>query len=1791
VAIAGWGMVDPTGTRWAMVVDAAGRLRQEFGGGYVLGRKIINDGTWHHVAVVLDGPRSDDAVLYVDGYRETISEMISLSVNTQAGPNAAIGAHLDMNRYFNGLLDNVCIYDRALSHDEVWALATMGTTNLSCTDLSGDGVVDLVDLAKMAENWRRRFGPLVINEFMAVNGTTTPIDAPGELLDGNGEASDWIEIYNPTATPYDLKGWSLTDNAAAIDKWRFPAGWVLHPGQYLVVFASGKEQQDHAGNYPYVDGAGYLHTNFKLSGDGEYLALAQPDGTIAQQYVSYQKGNGDVGFPPQVENVSYGLYRYAERYFSVPTPGQANNGAFMGFAELNLSVKHGFFDEPFDFVLSTNAPGAAIRYSLNGSTPTEIGGGGLYTGPLTISKTTTLRAVAFKPGWVTSPVVTQTYIFVSDVVNQSPGGEAPGPGWPTYSVNGQVLDYGMDARITQSDVRYKDLVDDALLAIPSFSIVTDLDNLFNVSTGIYANPAGEGRAWERPASFELLHPDGTAGFQINGGLRIRGGFSRSKSNPKHAFRLFFRGEYGAAKLKYPLFGEEGADEFDCVDLRTSQNYSWAFQGDSRNTMVREVFHRDAQREMGQPYTRSRYYHLYVNGHYWGLYMTQERAEASFGESYFGGDKEDYDVIKHDGQRRVATDGNLIAYNRLFNYAMSGFDSNETYYRVLGRNADGTPNPNYDILVDQDSLIAYMLGIFYSGDGDAPISSFMNDSGLNNFYCMNNRVSGDGFKFFRHDGEHTLDMGRMSNGTQGLSVDRTGPWTSPNFTRAEYFNPQTLHEKLMSHPEYKMRFADLANKAFSNGGMFTPEGATKMLMSRAREIDLAIIAESARWGDSKQSYPFTKAHWQAAVNSIVNNYLPYRTERVINQLVADGWYPTVGAPTFYAGGESTTGGQVASSTTLSMTAGAGTIYYTTDGTDPRLPVRATSESLKVTLVREDAAKRVLVPTGPLQSGTGSILTEYWFGIEGSDLSALTSHPSYPDNPSTSEYRTSFEIPVDWADNYGTRMRGYFHPPQSATNYRFWIASDDASELWLSTDDSAANARKIAEVIGWTSPREWSKYTSQRSSYISLAAGQRYYIEARHKEGSGGDNLAVAWRRGTSGTTAVIGGQYLSPFGTDWERNEYDDSAWMQGSGGVGFERNPGDAVNFTSHIGIDVENAMYNKNGTCFIRIPFAVSDPDFAVLTLRMKYDDGFVAWLNGSEVARRNFIGAPEWNSSASALNADSAAVVFEDIDLSAHIGKLRTGNNMLAIQGLNNTVGSSDFLISAELVAYRSASGSTGGGVSPQAMSYTATGPFTLSRSCHIKARLRSGTTWGPLQEAVFGVGPVANNLRITELMYNPPTSSEAEFVELMNIGAESINLNLCRFTRGIDFTFGDLPLAPGARVIIVSSRSVFSQAYPDFAGVIAGEYTGRLDNSGERITLLDATGQTIHNFTYSDGWYDITDGGGFSLTIKDPTRIELDHVDGNLAGHYKLDEYGGASAADASGNGRNGVVRGDPKWHSYGGKINGAIELGGEGDYVEITNYKGVLGSGARTCTAWIKTTGQNVAIAGWGMVDPTGARWAMVVNAAGRLRQEFGGGYVLGTKVINDGKWHHVAVVLEGPRSDDVVLYVDGRREVISEMVSLSVNTQAGPNAAIGAHLGMNRYFNGLLDNVCIYERALSAEEVALLAAAADYWEDKQYWRPSAHVGGSPGEDDTGIVPEPGAVVINELLAHSHAAQPDWVELHNTTGEAINIGGWFLSDSKNDYMKFRIADNTILAPYGYAVFYESLHFNNTQNPGCL
>jgi len=167
--------------------------------------------------------------------------------------------------------------------------------------------------------------------------------------------------------------------------------------------------------------------------------------------------------------------------------------------------------------------------------------------------------------------------------------------------------------------------------------------------------------------------------------------------------------------------------------------------------------------------------------------------------------------------------------------------------------------------------------------------------------------------------------------------------------------------------------------------------------------------------------------------------------------------------------------------------------------------------------------------PATFGSGKLLREVWTGITGNDVINLTSLPTYPNAPTLKTEVSRFETPTNESDNYGQRLRGWLHP-QVTGQYRFWIAGDDESQLFLSTDTSPNNRTLIARVAAgvWTDPQQWTKFPSQTSALITLVAGQRYYIEALHKEGAGGDNLAVAWQVPSTTGPVVIDGLFLSPW---------------------------------------------------------------------------------------------------------------------------------------------------------------------------------------------------------------------------------------------------------------------------------------------------------------------------------------------------------------------------------------------------------------------------------------------------------------------------------------------------------------------------------------------------------------------------------------------------------------------------------------------------------------------------------------
>jgi hypothetical protein len=753
-------------------------------------------------------------------------------------------------------------------------------------------------------------------------------------------------------TTTDLQGLMQGRNASAFVRMPFtasatPASLSLQVryDDGFVAYLNGTEiLRRNAPATPAWDSAATADRDFAAASVAETIDLAGAiplltagDNLLAVQLLNASAAGGDALFAAELVGVRVQVTTNV--FFDDATPGTANTTPWYlaEVADTRFSVDRGFFTNAFQLEITTATPGAQVYYSFNGDEPGP-GKGTLYTGPLTLTNTTVVRARAFRENWKATDVDTATYLFLADVPYQAPNWQAdrvPPRYFPaTWGAN--AVDYGMDPNVVTQYTAAQ--WHEAFTQIPTISLVTEMANLFDPTIGIYANASGHGELWERPTSIELLDPGkAVAGqFQENCGLRIRGGASRGSGFPRHALRVFFRKEYGAAKLVYPMFEDQGADEFDTFDLRNSSNYAWWRESGvgTNDTFVREVWCRETLGAMGQPYRRSRYYHLYINGHYWGISETDERPEASYGETYLGGRKEDYDVVKCGNRGTTpnfateATDGTLVAWSNLWHLTRVVWTNanNSNYFRVIGRNAEGQRDPALPVLVEVDNLIDYMTGIFFAGDGDATLSSFLGNNQPNNWFGMRDRANPDaGFRFFNSDCEHTL-------GANSSQVDRTGPFPNSNEANFTYSNPQWMHEALMRNAEYRVRFGDRVQKHFFNGGALTYEQNTNRWWRRAGRITKAIRAYSARWGDVVKEPPYGEANWTNTLNWVANTWFPPRGGIVLSQLVADSLYPTVGAPSLnYYGGFVNPGFGL----TLQQTNPAGTIYYTVDGTDPRL----------------------------------------------------------------------------------------------------------------------------------------------------------------------------------------------------------------------------------------------------------------------------------------------------------------------------------------------------------------------------------------------------------------------------------------------------------------------------------------------------------------------------------------------------------------------------------------------------------------------------------------------------------------------------------------------------------------------------------------------------------------------------------------------------------------------------------------------------------------------------------------
>lgn len=822
---------------------------------------------------------------------------------------------------------------------------------------------------------------ITISEFMAINASG--------LQDDDNEYSDWIEIENNSGNTINLKGYYLSDNQENLTKWKFPDK-LIENGAYLIVFASEKNRT--SADKP-------LHTNFKLSGSGEYLALINPDGKTVISAYSPQ-------FPAQKENVSYGMFNGIATYFEKPSPGSKNTQISKVQPPI-FSKPGGYYKEKILLTLSTNDAGVDIYYTTDGTIPTRTSAK-IYKEPLIIQNTTPLSAVSLKSDNTKSELISHTYFFVDSILKQNNSPIGYPKEWGIYeAIPGRsIADYEMDPEIVNSAL-YKAQLEPAFLDIPSISIVTNPDYLFSHSTDnetggiyIYTCPSGKGigAGWERPASIEYFDPKNKSRFQINCALQIHGGASRvPEKTPKHSFRIEFKTKYGPSKLEYPLFEQKTAvSQFNSLVLRANFGYTWLHWSPTERKnpkYVQDSWAKDTQLEMGYPSAHSKFVHLFLNGLYWGMYNLSERVDESFMASYLKGKTADFDIIK---DYTEAAAGDLNIWNAMMTMANQGLSDNAAYQKIQGNNPDGKRNMLLEPYIDVQNLADYMLLNFYGGN---------NDWDHHNWIAARNRINPEkGFKFFSWDAEH-------------LFTSSTIDVTKENNANC----PSRLFTKLKDNSDFRILVADRAKKWFFADGVLSPQKVAARYELRTKEIEKAIIAESARWGDYRRDvHPrdtdndlYTpEKYWVKTLNWLNNTYFPNRTELVINQLRISGLYPYVDAPVF-----SNQGGYINSAIQLEMKSNSGIIYYTLNNTDPRnsggqISTNAVSTYNSPIKIYGNGTVKARVKDG----NQWSALTEATFSITNPTLiiqqesNAREEHGAFP-NPFSNSTKIYFSIEND------------------------------------------------------------------------------------------------------------------------------------------------------------------------------------------------------------------------------------------------------------------------------------------------------------------------------------------------------------------------------------------------------------------------------------------------------------------------------------------------------------------------------------------------------------------------------------------------------------------------------------------------------------------------------------------------------------------------------------------------------------------------------------------------------------
>lgn len=474
--------------------------------------------------------------------------------------------------------------------------------------------------------------------------------------------SDWVELYNGTPDDMDITGYYLSDSRSDLAKW--PVGSAsVSAGGYKVINRYEKE-----------DASGEL--GISLSGETLYLSNAQ--GLVLDQF--------DTGVLRP--GVSRGRLTDADTtsvaFFSTPTPGEPNSGdTVSGYCAAPLfSAVGGYQTSPVTLEMSAATPNASIYYTLDGSTPSP--GSTPYTGPITVSQTQTVRAIAIADGKLASEETVSTYLFIRE----------------KHSLPVVCLS------MTESDLRW-----------------------------VFGSQVRQDKR-ERTGYVEYYEADGTLGVRFPAGFRIAGAGTRTHA--QKSINLYLRGGYGQSEVTYPFFEGYNITTFKSLSLRNmGQDYA--------STRLRDAYFHMAVNGMNIDNMQTKFAVVYINGEYYGLYEFKENQNEDYLVSKYGIDRDKIDMARNEwtfvGEKNIRhalnmSRGNMADADRFAEYTQIADSDYFMDYLIASTFFLSDDYYNQKYAHTSDNAIKWRP-LFYdldlalnSGITGFNLGSFFNPSGLN-----------------------------------------------------------------------------------------------------------------------------------------------------------------------------------------------------------------------------------------------------------------------------------------------------------------------------------------------------------------------------------------------------------------------------------------------------------------------------------------------------------------------------------------------------------------------------------------------------------------------------------------------------------------------------------------------------------------------------------------------------------------------------------------------------------------------------------------------------------------------------------------------------------------------------------------------------------------------------------------------------------------------------------------------------------------------------------------------------